>query len=260
MSFPHLCVGICNCCCKSFCILPPSCLCPICNVEFAVRKSHESGLGCAHPMSVVVRSTKGSLSTTRYDPNALLHVGLSDSSCRVYNFLNFYRIDSPWESCLSIRLKIEMDCDAWDALLASDIEMRRAALPTHPYHQIFHNCFDYVVEVLNGIGYLGRHIDKIEFADEFIMPRMQQLEEFVLLRNLVARRGFVRIPLPPAVCDNCGCKLETGNWFRCSVCVDFDFCRPCFEAKGSEHPHHMIEVPRNDDGDGSFDDSFDKMS
>ncbi|EGD73626.1 hypothetical protein PTSG_12294 [Salpingoeca rosetta] len=87
------------------------------------------------------------------DTASVLHVGITDSTGKVWNFdsKGLFQEDSGWDKCIILDLGIEGP--KVDSTLASETEHWRRASPA--YHATANNCFDYIVQILNKLAFNG---------------------------------------------------------------------------------------------------------
>ena len=51
-------------------------------------------------------------------------------------------------------------------------------------------------------------------------------------------------------CNICHLDIETGQGWRCEVCLDYDVCNSCFQKDGGiDHPHKLTNHPSMADRD-----------
>eukprot|EP00455_Lapot_gusevi_P029073 TRINITY_DN3112_c0_g1_i1.p1 TRINITY_DN3112_c0_g1~~TRINITY_DN3112_c0_g1_i1.p1 ORF type:complete len:320 (+),score=55.61 TRINITY_DN3112_c0_g1_i1:72-962(+) len=222
------------------------CVCATCQqpIEATV---HLVPFQVAQPRCLVIRATVG-FSSWRYRDAVLLHVGISDSRARVYNFdqkgQRAEEAEPVWNLSLSVPLECpQMSDQAWDEALHQHLLKDRRQHGR--YDEFDNNCFGFAVRFLNDIQFEGHtNHTKLSFAKRLETP-VASAEQFVALCQEIsrARNHIFSRPLVIHVCDGCGIQIPLGQRFRCDECQDVDLCTPCYENSvtcGAHLPSHEI--------------------
>ncbi len=206
------------------------------------------------PKSIVITLSFGTLDPFTYSEVDILHVGVSNSKCQVYNFWNDYKVESPkgiWSKtiCIEISTILKEIADIDDKLFDSYLDKNLVDQKNKfgKYHQLDNNCFDYVCRFLNFLfeayNYDLKKMDKNEFCECYIKDTINEFEKYskifkrlykekVFTVNEVEDCNFSK-PTVIKICDVCGIIVAEGKYFHCEKCVDFDICFDC----NSTYPH-----------------------
>jgi hypothetical protein len=205
------------------------------------------------PKSIIITKSFGELNAKSYDSSNILHMGISNSKCKVYNFWFNYKIEEPdkgiWKNVININLDslpepLQVD-DIFDMVLDDNITEQKAN--NLHYDQFNNNCYSYICRFLNSINYNSTEWTKENFAVAVIEPKIMLLENYCSLvkkleeskiDELIGERIIIEksnIQYTISCCDGCSKRIIIGERNRCLTCKDFDLCDDCFNTKGHEH-------------------------
>ena len=105
-----------------------------------------------------------------YTQQSILHCGISDSAGKVYSFDEYGYHESRWHESVSVTLRTpasyigeqnkgksievkEAQEKAWDLKLTSFHVNRRSNFKKSEYNAMLNNCYDYVTDFLNFVGW-----------------------------------------------------------------------------------------------------------
>jgi len=210
--------------------------CPACGqprvLEQGLCGIHESGLRLPQPRSLVVRPTVGPFS--RLTRDTLLHVGVADSSGRVWHFdeRGVHAMDAAFGLSLSVPLR-DAASTTFDAVLAAHA---REWTMHKRYHPIHSNCYDFAVAAMNALQAGGRSDHtKYSVARSFVQPLLARFEGYQAVFRALVQAGCDVIAcdaLPASsadqqvVCNVCSQPCGAVRW-HCQQCDDYDLCDAC---------------------------------
>ena len=136
-----------------------------------------------------------------------LHVGISNSENKIYNFWNSYLIDksSDWEHCLVVPLESDLTDSKWDKVL--HIEMKKSSKEHTDYKFLStsssrtqledkNDCFSYAIRLLNSLNYGGKNNhDLLELAGDLIQPKIEELKFLQRVWEALKTIDYVRIKI-----------------------------------------------------------------
>jgi len=181
-----------------FCFVLPA-LCPMCGEDLSTADLRIPPFRVALPFStasnnphhVVLKPTNGNF-LRDYKNGQLLHVGLTDSRGRVYEFdERGLTCDDAngWTQCLaaSIRRLEPCDIDEIDRILSTTVSS--PAWKAEKYNEELYNCFDYVLYVVNAAS-SGQPSSKTSFVSDLICPLISKAMQVVALYRATDKNGF----------------------------------------------------------------------
>eukprot|EP01112_Ceratiomyxa_fruticulosa_P009376 TRINITY_DN2442_c0_g1_i2.p1 TRINITY_DN2442_c0_g1~~TRINITY_DN2442_c0_g1_i2.p1 ORF type:complete len:294 (-),score=52.32 TRINITY_DN2442_c0_g1_i2:104-985(-) len=221
--------------------------CKQCNhtLNDATLTLHEPPVSISKPKSIVVKIAGGA-SFQHYHPNAILHVGITNSQGNVFHYdERGVHVDDFWNECLSIQIfqtpstpteatttttaqepstenTLTPSDDVWDKYLLTYCEIKRGD-PSNRYHPLQNNCYSYVVGVFNHIQVGGSAVvhDKVSLVHQYLETPIQLLEGYLRIHGEIKSRGFFSSPTPSIseaekitdanrsfTCDSCGLIMD----------------------------------------------------
>ena len=187
-----------------------------------------------------------------YHSDALLHCGISDTLCRVYNFDEHGPTCAEvWEEAVCV--PVTHLCDQATSIPACEFDARLQEWHTlfatshEPYDGISNNCFDYATRGVSHMMRMSPPLTKFSVA-KVLEPAMVGAALYIdIIKTLLYHdRPYVRLrhflhfhahtlafitTHGTYTCDVCACVLDGGTeprW-RCSYC-DVDACAHCAAA------------------------------
>eukprot|EP00656_Telonema_subtile_P048711 TRINITY_DN5877_c0_g1_i1.p1 TRINITY_DN5877_c0_g1~~TRINITY_DN5877_c0_g1_i1.p1 ORF type:complete len:248 (-),score=66.36 TRINITY_DN5877_c0_g1_i1:256-999(-) len=202
----------------------------------------------ATPCALLIKPTFGSF--RNYSSTCLLHAGVSDSEGRVYNFDQDGHHVQTWEEAICVPVECD-DPEAWDAaLIGFDLNHQDTGVP---YSERGYNCYNYVVDFLNSIQYLGKTNHSVESVELEVLgkPALHAVNEYVLYWQKLQDQPSVPVAHScdachvGVCCDGCG-KGVCGSRFKCGHCPDYDLCGDCVKSNEHDQGHSFREMPNPD--------------
>jgi hypothetical protein len=203
-------------------------------------------VGEVKPRHFIITKSFGTLTPDQYSNQDILHVGISDSKSRVFNFWDSYKIQDRsenqiWKKVINVELPlIELDDFLFDQMLEEDMNFQKQKFPK--YHQINNNCYDYVCRMLNNINYGNKEWTKQTLAFLLVEPAIIYLEKyFSLYKDLFQSSkniDFIKEDnreYSQSICDNCSQRIFMGERFHCLTCQDYDMCKSCYSQFNHDH-------------------------
>ena len=159
------------------------------------------------PLRLVIRPTRGDF-LHDYNGSAYLHVGLTDSACRVFEYdadgLHAASRTKAWTQCLSVDLGL-LDRDVhfvefWDDLLHAS---RPDVWSPEAYHPSDYNCLTYVLSVVSRLRH-HPHADcsrlvnvarnKVDFCEKYVLAKTKIAAKYIsLYRKLRASPNLLYV-------------------------------------------------------------------
>ena len=205
------------------------------------------------PKSLIITKSFSALNPLNYKSYDILHIGISNSNCMIYNFWGSYKKEAQndnkiWGNVVNVILDAatHLNDQEFDALLEEDFKIQR--INNSNYDQIENNCYSYVIRFFNSINYAMTQWSKEALALNMLQSKMSLLEKYCQLFQKLSHEknavicediGTGNLNIVYSVCDNCEEALF-GVRKRCLVCQDFDLCEKCFEKIGHEHEMKQI--------------------
>lgn len=219
-------------------------LCPNCNENIFEYTKLENPISKPKHKSLIIIKTKDKLSPQNYKQDDILHIGITDSKCKFYNFWFKYKIEDLGNTpTVSIKLDdLTLSDEEFDSLL--EYNMSEQVNDYGQYHEITNNCFDYVSRFFDFIKYQGIKWTKENLAFSLIEKKMIYFEKYCdIYQKLISDDILIEdsnIVYTCSVCDVCNKRIVEGEKNRCLECNDFDICDECFGKVG--HIHKTVKV------------------
>jgi len=168
-----------HCSTKSvFCKRIPT-TCPVCSLQiqdFIVdpfRIPYPFANAVHSPTTIVIRPSHGSF-LDDYDTSHDLHVGIVDSNGSVIEFDKNGVImnDARWIDCIAVKVIPVAWTIRWDEMLR--FMLRDVKWKSSNYDEIRMNCFNFVLEFFNNLGYADlRFTNKKDLCERLILSKIQ---------------------------------------------------------------------------------------
>lgn len=209
------------------------------------------------PFSIIITKSFGELDPLSYSNNDILHVGISNSKGKVYNFWNNYNIEDEsrkiWKRVLNIELdqlpeELKKNPEKFNDILYENFLDQKKKFSN--YNQFNNNCYDYVCRFLNKIKYGQITWTKESLAISIIEPKILFFDKFCSLykqinssigsndkvgEKITIEEDTTKAEYTYSVCDICNEMIIMGQRNRCQICPDYDLCDNCMTKQGHEH-------------------------
>ncbi|XP_041363017.1 MKRN2 opposite strand protein-like [Gigantopelta aegis] len=183
------------------CFMVPE-VCPLCHQNTALTESRVPPFRLSSPFTsslqssccIAVKPTNGTF-TRNYTTSANLHVGITDSHGRMFDFdeEGLHR-DSVWPECLTISLlpMTGLDSRQWDMRLHQYVNPM--VWTAYRYNEEHKNCFDFVLGFLHWLNLhhtFPEFSDKQSFITHFLLKRTTKVGQFISMYRQVEQFGFL---------------------------------------------------------------------
>lgn len=180
-----------------FCRRVPT-TCPVCSSriqDFIVDPFHVPYpfANAAHnPTSIAIRPSRGSF-LDDYNTSDDLHVGIVDSNGDVVEFdkdgLIANNVDR-WTGCVTFQVVSVAWTARWDETLSS--MSRDDRWRSVNYNEINMNCFDFVLEFLNNLGYANlQFANKEDLCERLILSKIQNAIRYNSLYRALKHQEYL---------------------------------------------------------------------
>ena len=203
------------------------------------------------PCSIIITDSFKELNPIDYTQTSILHVGISNSKGKIYNFWNKYKVDteksdSMWKYVINIPLEYNiLDNETFDELVENSKKQQELLYPK--YDQLNNNCYAFICRLLNDLYYMNKTWTKEELAINVIEKYIILLDKYALISKellnselYIAEKSIDETKISYSCCDICGEMVQLGDRYRCKVCPDYDLCSSCFNSNGHEHSMNKI--------------------
>ncbi|XP_043563899.1 MKRN2 opposite strand protein isoform X1 [Chiloscyllium plagiosum] len=176
--------------------------CPICGQSLLGRRLEDAPVsipnsfvdGHHEKCSFLIKPTKGSF-LRDYDGRSDLHVGISNTSGVVYNYIEtgVQRDGCGWEECVCVPL-VQPDMysliNQWDIYL-EQFSTADLWLPNR-YNEYEHNCYSYALTFINRVlaAQSKRQLSRTEFTERFVVPQTKRASRYITLHRELCRSYF----------------------------------------------------------------------
>lgn len=166
-----------------------SATCPVCSSQmqnfvvdpFRVPYPFTNATHC--PASVVIRPSQGSFLDDYNVAHDNLHVGIVDSNGGIVEFDKEGLIVNDvarWTNCIALEVVPAAWTTLWDKTLT--LMSRNLKWKSVNYNAISMNCFDFVLEFFNNLGYMDlRFVSKEDLCERLIMLKMYNAIRYISL-------------------------------------------------------------------------------
>lgn len=145
-----------------------------------------------NPTSIVIRPSVGSF-LEDYDVTYDLHIGITNSKGNIFEFdKNGLIINdvAKWKNCIVLKIVPASWTVQWDETLQYILEDLK--WNSVNYHIINMNCFDFILEFFNHLGYVDlKFASKEDLCEKLILSKFQNAMRYISLYKALKNEEFL---------------------------------------------------------------------